>query len=58
MILLKIIIDWFSQAYHNELVGKVSRLQEENTKLSKEKVGVLLILLFSCYSISNFYLFH
>jgi ABA responsive element binding factor len=27
------------QAYHNELVSKVSRLEEENIKLKKEKVG-------------------
>lgn len=27
------------QAYHNELMSKVSRLEEENIKLKKEKVG-------------------
>jgi ABA responsive element binding factor len=27
------------QAYHNELVSKVSCLEEENIKLKKEKVG-------------------
>lgn len=28
------------QAYHNELVNKVSRLEEDNLKLKKEKVGI------------------
>lgn len=28
-----------SQAYHNELVTKVSRLEEENLKLKKEKAS-------------------
>lgn len=32
------------QAYHNELVSKVSRLEEENLKLKKEKVGDLYFL--------------
>lgn len=32
------------QAYHNELVGKVSRLEEENMKLKKEKVRNFKIL--------------
>lgn len=32
------------QAYHNELVSKVSRLEEENLKLKKEKVGDLSVL--------------
>jgi hypothetical protein len=27
------------QAYHNELVSKISHLGEENIKLKKEKVG-------------------
>ena len=35
------------QAYHNELVGKVSRLEEENVKLKKEKVLDLIHVLFS-----------
>ncbi|KAK6234718.1 hypothetical protein SCA6_010055 [Theobroma cacao] len=29
-------------AYHNELVSKVSRLEEENIKLKKEKVESLI----------------
>lgn len=29
-----------NQAYHNELVSKVSRLEEENLKLKKEKVRI------------------
>ena len=28
----------FAQAYHNELVSKVSQLEEDNLKLKKEKV--------------------
>ena len=30
------------QAYHNELVSKVSRLEEENIMLKKEKVQDLI----------------
>lgn len=45
------------QAYHNELVSKVSRLEEENLKLMKEKVSnlciLLMILLYACYDASN-----
>jgi ABA responsive element binding factor len=33
-----------AQAYHNELVGKVSRLEEENIKLKKEKVRNLSLV--------------
>ncbi|XP_057782179.1 ABSCISIC ACID-INSENSITIVE 5-like protein 6 isoform X2 [Salvia miltiorrhiza] len=50
------------QAYHNELVTKVSRLEEENSKLKKEKAsntylwkaprGVLPFILFSASSFS------
>lgn len=36
------------QAYHNELVGKVSRLEEENVKLKKEKVSYP-IQVFFCF---------
>nr|GMD12847.1 ABSCISIC ACID-INSENSITIVE 5-like protein 2 [Ipomoea batatas] len=33
------------QAYHNELVNKVSRLEEENMKLKKEKVFIILFII-------------
>ena len=36
------------KAYHNELVNKVSRLEEENLKLKKEKVSDLFYV--SCVS--------
>lgn len=32
------------QAYQNELVNKVSRLEEENIKLKNEKVNLILML--------------
>ena len=34
------------QAYHNELVSKISHLEEENVKLKKEKVHDLIQVLF------------
>lgn len=41
------------QAYHNELVSKVSHLEEENLKLKKEKVHnpFLFISLIDDYSV-------
>ncbi|XP_073287513.1 ABSCISIC ACID-INSENSITIVE 5-like protein 2 isoform X1 [Primulina huaijiensis] len=48
------------QAYHDELVGKVSRLEEENLKLTKEKVSnlcvVLSILPCECYDALSEYI--
>lgn len=41
------------QAYHNELVSKVSRLEEENIKLKKEKVRIL-----SFMSVVSSFCFH
>lgn len=32
-----------AQAYHNELVSKVSRLEEENVRLKKEKVRIFYL---------------
>lgn len=47
------------QAYHNELVSKVSRLEEENIKLKKEKVRNLSsashILFVMCFYFRCFY---
>lgn len=36
-------INLYTQAYHNELVGKVSRLEEENGKLKKEKARITIL---------------
>jgi len=41
------------QAYHNELVGKVSRLEEENVKLKKEKVSDPIHLFFLFKALFN-----
>ncbi|KAF7831500.1 ABSCISIC ACID-INSENSITIVE 5-like protein 3 isoform X1 [Senna tora] len=39
------------QAYHNELVGKVSHLEEENSRLKKEKVQNLMNRDFALYDL-------
>lgn len=54
-----------AQAYHNELVGKVSRLEEKNIKLKKEKVrkpfisvsGFSSLFVFSCVYIIDTLIF-
>jgi len=48
------------QAYHNELVGKVSRLEEENVKLKKEKVSNPIHVLFFifCFTQRSLYLLY
>lgn len=48
-----------AQAYHNELVGKVSRLEEENTRIKKEQVGIfhLLVMFSLCFFDIDFYLY-
>lgn len=46
------------QAYHNELVGKVSRLEEENVKLKKEKVSDPIHFFFHSFVQHSLYLLY
>lgn len=44
---------YFDQAYTNELENKVSRLEEENERLRKQKVGFLILFMLFCIAVAD-----